>query len=308
MTGAKSGLDAAFFLDGPEEYVVTAALGSDRDICFASKNGATPSIEIAVAGNNTSLSISVAGSDVTVHSATGAGGAATSTAAQIVAALNADVSAAALWTARLPPGSTGAGVTGALAHSHGANGVAFTGLSLTDSGDHLSFQAASGSQYWDEDLNLTVYDNASPVTSGFTVNYLRGKITFETTKSGHTITATGTRRSELAFEKVFGCFDCKPKITAKDIDTTSCDDAGWESSISGAKTWEIAAGHFFYDGKIPITKLAIAYIWKIYSTLNIVPFAIGKGTIQSMTTVLVNPNEAQKQDITVKGSGELYLE
>ena len=179
---------------------------------------------------------------------------------------------------------------------------------MSDSGDHKTYQAASGSRYWDEDKSLVVEVDGSPVTTGFTVNYLRGRVTFETSQGASTITTTGTRRSELAFEKVFGCFDCKPKITAKDIDTTSCDDAGWESSISGAKMWEIAAGHFFYNGKIPISKLGVAYIWKIYSILNTVPYAIGKGMIQSMTNLLVNPNEAQKQDITVKGQGEFYLE
>jgi len=308
MTLAKSGLDAALFLDEPEEYVVTAALGSNRDICFVSKNGTDASVEIIVSGNDTPLSIADSGTKITINSATGSGGAATSTAAQIVAAFNADAEAAALFTARLPPGSTGAGVTGALSETHAAEGVAFTDLAMSDSGDHKTYQAASGSRYWDEDKSLVVEVDGSPVTTGFTVNYLRGRVTFETSQGASTITATGTRRSELAFEKVFGCFDCTPKISAKDIDTTSCDDAGYESSISGAKMWEITAGHFFYAGKIPISKLGVAYIWKIYSTLNTVPFAIGKGMIQSMTNLLVNPNEAQKQDITVKGQGEFYLE
>lgn len=307
MTDSKSGLDAALYLDEPEEYVVTATLGSNRDICFVSKGGTSNSVEIVVGETTAPLSVAVSGDKLTVTSAN-TDGSATSTAAQIVAAVNASVPAAALFAARLPPGSTGAGITGALAETHAASGVAFTDLAMADSGDHLTYQAAAGYRYWDEDETLTVEVDAAPVTSGFTVNYLRGSVTFETSQVGSTITATGVRRSELAFEKVWGCFDCKPKISADDVDTTSVDDNGWESSISGAKNWELSASHFFYAGKIPITKLAVKYFWKLYSTLASVPFAIGKGPIQSMTTILANPNEAQKQDVTVKGSGELYLE
>ena len=81
MTLAKSGLDAALFLDEPEEYVVTSALGSNRAICFASKNGSDASVEIIVSGNDTPLSIADSGTKITINSATGSGGAATSTAA-----------------------------------------------------------------------------------------------------------------------------------------------------------------------------------------------------------------------------------
>ena len=307
MTGAKSGLDAALFLDEPEEYVVTPALGSNRDICFVSKNHATNKVEIVVSGNDTPLSVSAAAPKLTINSATDADGDPTSTAAQIVAAVNADAGAFALFEARLPPGSTGAGVTGELAETTAADGVAFTDLELTDSGDHLTFQAAAGSRYWDEGETLSVEDNGS-AAADYTVNYLRGSVTFGSTKSGHTITATGTRRSILAFEKVFGCFECKLKIGSTDIDTTTGEDDYWTSSIAGAKLWELSYGHYFYNGEIPISKLATKYFWKVYSTLSTVPFAVGIGTIQSMENLVVDPKDAQKQNGTVKGSGELYLE
>lgn len=307
MTSAKSGLDAALYLDESEEYVVTAALGSNRDICFVSKNHATNKVEIVVGGVTAPLSVAVVGPKLTVTSAN-TDGSATSTAAQIVAAVNADASAFALFEARLPPGSTGAGVTGAMSEATAHDGVHFTDLALSDSGDHLTYQAAAGSRYWDEDETLVVEVDGSPVTEGFTVSHLRGSVTFETSQVGSTITATGVRRSLLAFEKVFGLFDCKPKISASDIDTTSVDDSGWESSLSGAKSWEMSAGHFFYDGKIPIVKVGVQYLWKLYSTLSSVPWAVGRGSITSMSNIVANPKEAQKQDITVKGSGELYLE
>jgi len=138
MTNAKSGLDAGLYRDETAEYLVTDH-GSNRDLCFVSKAGVTPSIEIVVSGNDTPLSVSVVGSDVTVHSATNGSGQATSTASQIKAAIEANINASALWAVRIPPGQDGSGVTGELLHTHAAEGVAFTSISLADLGDHLQY-------------------------------------------------------------------------------------------------------------------------------------------------------------------------
>src|SRR5574344_2094701 len=263
MSSAISGVSAALYQDEGEEYVVTPALGSNRDICFVSKNHATNSVEIIVSGNGTNLSVSVADSKLTINSATDGSGDASSTAAAIVAAVNADNDAKLLFEARLPPGSTGAGITGALTETHAADGLAFTGLSLVDSGDGLTWQAAAGSRYWDPEVAITVYDDGSEVTSGYTVNYLRGSVTFDTTKTG-TITVSGTRRSELAFEKVLLLYDGKLKISGKDIPTTNNDDAGWESAIPGTVSWEMAANAYYYAGDVAI-QAGVGYLWKFYT-------------------------------------------
>jgi len=307
MTSAVSGLSAALFRDEPEEYVVTANLGSNKDICFVSKNGTANSVEIVVAGNSTPLSVSVAGAVVTVNSATDDVGQPTSTAAQIVAAVNGYPAAFALFEARLPPGSTGSGVTGAMAETAASNGVAFTGLSLMDTGDGLTFQAADGYRYWDETAAITVKVGGSTVTTGFTINRLRGMVTFNSAPGG-AVTADGTRRSLLAFQKVFGLFDGKLRINGREIDTSSVDDSGWSSSMLSSRSWEITANAFYYDGAIPIDALTIKYLWKFYSVLATTPYCVGWGAITSMENLLANPNDAQKQNLTVKGQGELYME
>jgi len=277
MTSAVSGFSAALYKD-EQSYYVTTDLGSNRDLCFISKNDDVPSIEIAVAGSSTPLSVSVVGSDVTVHSATNTGGTATSTAAQIKAAIEESPAALALWEVRLPPGQTGAGVTGVLAHTHGYDGLAFVDLALVDSGDHLTFQAAAGSRYWDEDEALAIEDNSTVVTSGFKVNYLRGSVTFEEEKSGHTITACGTRRSELAFEKILLVYDGRLKIDGREIDTTSIDDDGWGNSISGRRSWEISASAFYYTGESDLPNVADTLYWKIYAIKHTKSF-VGMGTL-----------------------------
>jgi hypothetical protein len=69
----------------------------------------------------------VAGSAITVHLATGSGGAITSTATQIRNAINADAEAKALVTASLAPGNSGAGVVTAMAATNLAGGAAAGG-------------------------------------------------------------------------------------------------------------------------------------------------------------------------------------
>lgn len=101
--------------------------------------------------------------------------------------------------------------------------------------------------------------------------------------------------------------DLKLKIDGKDIDTTSVDDDGWGDSIAGARSWEMSASHFFYDGDIPVDVLGTAYLWKLYTVYSTAAYAVGWGPITSMSNMLANPSDAQKQDITVKGSGELYM-
>ena len=307
MTLAVSGVSAALYRDELEEYVVTA-LGSNRDICFASKNGTDASVEILVAGNNTPLSVTVLGTKVTIASATGSGGAATSTAAQIVAAFNLVVAAAALFTARLIPGSTGVGITGALSETHAAAGVAFTGASLVDSGDHLTYQVAKGSRYWDPEKALTIYSDAAPVTSGFIVNYLRGSVTFDASMTGHTITATGTRRSESAFRRVMLVYDGKMKINGKEIDTSNLDDDGWGSAVMGAKSWEMPCSAYFYPGNLPIDEIGTSLIVKFYSIYTTSKSFVGRGQILNMEDLVASSNAAQNQTITIKGAGEIYRE
>jgi len=312
MTSAVSGLSAALYRDEPEEYVVTA-LGSNRDLCFVSKNHAVPSIEIVVAGNNTPLTIDVTGSDVVINSATDAGGAATSTAAAILAAMALDAEATALWSARLPPGQTGAGIPGAVAHAHGANGVVFTSLALADSGDHLTYQAAAGYRYWSSCTLIEKQVHGAGqwvnITSSCVINLLRGSITVAAAlNSDDLVRATGVRRAETAFRKVMLLYDGKLKIDGKEIDTTNLDDAGWGSAISGKKSWEFTAGAFYYDGSIPIDDIGSSLIAKFYAIYATAKSFVGYGTLGSLENVLANPNDAQKQTITCKGTGEIYPE
>src|SRR5204862_47149 len=114
------------------------------------------------------------------------------------------------------------------------------------------------------------------------------------------------RRAETAFRKVMNLYDGKLKIDGKEIDTSSLDDAGWGSTITGARSWEISAGAFYYDGSVPISEIGTSMLAKFYAIYSTAKSFIGQGAVLSIENLLANPNEAQKQTITCKGQGEIY--
>lgn len=119
----------------PKASLTTSTLPANANLTFTANaqgvNGNSIRVRIVVAGNNTALSIAVSGNDITINSATSAGGAATSTANAIIAALNADASASALVTAAVAPSNDGTGVVSALAYTNLAGGQ-YGGVTATN--------------------------------------------------------------------------------------------------------------------------------------------------------------------------------
>lgn len=105
---------------GVAASLTTALTGANNDLVFTARergnDGNLISIAYVVAGNNTPLTIGVVGNAITVNVATGSGGAATSTAAQIRTAVNASAPAQLLLAStEFASGNTGAGIVTALA-------------------------------------------------------------------------------------------------------------------------------------------------------------------------------------------------
>lgn len=112
---------------GNRATLTTALAGANNDITLISRTTGTGgnaiTFRIVVAGNNTPLSVSVAGSAITVNSATNGAAAATSTAKQVVDALKASAPALALAWPQLAPGNDGTGTVVALAATNLAGAV-----------------------------------------------------------------------------------------------------------------------------------------------------------------------------------------
>ena len=111
---------------GPSATLTTALAGDNNDLTYtADASGPTGNnirVTYVVAGIDTPLSVSVAGNDISVNIATDAGGVATSTAAQVRDAVNADAGASALVTAANAIGGDGTGVVEAMPLTNLASG------------------------------------------------------------------------------------------------------------------------------------------------------------------------------------------
>jgi hypothetical protein len=118
ISSGRQGKFAAFALvpPAPFAYHVTSFVTANSNLAvIADVNGdSLVRYRLLVAGNNTALTVSVSTNDITVNVATDGSGAPTSTASQVITAINASGPAGALVTASLAPGSNGSGVVASL--------------------------------------------------------------------------------------------------------------------------------------------------------------------------------------------------
>lgn len=124
----KGRIQAARAAGSPTTAALTTALaGANNDLVFTSvARGTTPNsirVRYVVAGNDTPLSVSVSGNDITVNLATDGSGVATSTSAQVKAALEGSAPASALISVAHAAGNSGAGVAVALAYTNLTGGT-----------------------------------------------------------------------------------------------------------------------------------------------------------------------------------------
>lgn len=128
-SGSGGTLGRGFRVSGAKSASLTTALaGANNDLTFTAKSSGTGgnaiTVAIVVAGNNTALSVGVAGNAITINSATNGAGAATSTASQVLAAVQASGPASALVAVQLAPGNDGSGVVAAMGPTNLSGGGA----------------------------------------------------------------------------------------------------------------------------------------------------------------------------------------
>jgi hypothetical protein len=108
--------------------------------------------------------------------------------------------------------------------------------------------------------------------------------------------------------------DLKLKIDGKEIDTSNCDDAGWGSSIAGARTWEISASAnlIMADDAYELIIAALiagsdlyAYVLQSGTATSSPEGWEGACYVSSGNLTLAGPNTQQKGDWTLKGRGAL---
>lgn len=126
-----------------------------------------------------------------------------------------------------------------------AESTPFTTIALADAGDHLNYQAAWGSRRWDNRETLTIKKNGTAITTGFTVDYLAGKITFSSAQLGADVfTATGEK---LALVEVADLRGMSFEGSAKMLESSTIRDA-FEQYLPGKKNWKLSTDLWFVDG------------------------------------------------------------
>lgn len=115
LARSQDGKYVAFPVLGAIQANYTTNVGiANADLTFtalaAGNGGNSIRIRYAIAGNNTPLSVSVVGTDITINLATNGSGVATSTANSIKTAIQASTAASALITVANAPGNSGAGI------------------------------------------------------------------------------------------------------------------------------------------------------------------------------------------------------
>lgn len=112
--------DAASFVVGTGDGLTTGVEGSNTGLTWSALEPGDSEITVSLsdpAGNDQALGVTVVGTDIDVSLATDGSGTLTSTAAEVLAAVNADAAAAALVAVSHTGASTGAGVVAAVAQT-----------------------------------------------------------------------------------------------------------------------------------------------------------------------------------------------
>ncbi len=177
--GAARGLTAYFSRGSAtgqyQQAALTTAFGADNDLTFTAVDYGGEAQNVTVAyldpgAANQPLSVSVSGNAITVSLATDAGGTITSTAADVMAALNGDASASALITTSLAS-ATGTGVVPAMAASNltgvteGAYWDYHVYISASDAAGGVATEGAAGYLSFDSDGQLNETLSAQTVNS-----------------------------------------------------------------------------------------------------------------------------------------------
>jgi hypothetical protein len=188
----------------PKSALTTSLAGANNDLVYTARTGGPGgnSIQIAyiVAGNNTPLTVVVTGFLVTVNVATSGGGAATSTSAQIKAAVEAEPDAALLVTVAHAGGNDGTGVVTALTATNltgGSLGIAPPTATNGDATNDHYFTGNDGQIYLE-----VVSTDAGPqtVTVHYSPNLAQGVIIASYAES---VAAGATRRMGPFSQRLF---------------------------------------------------------------------------------------------------------
>jgi hypothetical protein len=136
----------------------------------------------------------------------------------------------------------------------GTTSVAFTNVAMTDSGDHKTFTISDATKrYWDLTQPVTVQTAPdgvtwTTVTTGFTIQYVGGKVVFSAAITGATpscrVSASYFAYSFLGNAKTV---DITISNTTEDITTFVTPPSPWKTKLANLSEATIKIGKYWLD-------------------------------------------------------------
>lgn len=136
------------------------------------------------------------------------------------------------------------GYLGALYLNDGAS-IAFTTEAMSTSDELVYTISDSDKKYWDPDSTLTVYKNGNPITSGFTIRYIGGMITFSVANNPLDVITVSGKSFNLV--EAGGFYKWTVNIERNEVDLNKFGNNGWAEKKTVIGSWSATAERFYLD-------------------------------------------------------------
>lgn len=189
----------------------------------------------------------------------------------------------------------------------------FTQIALVDSGDHLTWQAAYGSRYWDKTQTLLIEKQVHHVggwvdiTSSCIVNFLQGKITVSAVLNADDyVRATGKR---MVLVNVADAYGMEPEITNQMSRDVSGYQLPFSEFIPLKGSWKATAHKWFVDFSYLrwiLENPSVQFVVKMY---NLYANSSGDSALvgfckMARNTIKVPDNDVMTEDWELQGDSK----
>ncbi|MGB3944518.1 MAG: hypothetical protein WBK88_06990 [Methanothrix sp.] len=242
MSEALAGHAASFYVQTRKRAALSTDLvGDNNDLDYTAKMGGTIGNSISIEYSDPSaasqkLSVTVTAAAIEVSVATNGDSEIITTAAQIMALLNANRDASRWVDVSLKTGNDGSGVVTAMAEDNLEGGSndrteTFVKTAMVDLGDHKHYQAAATTdRYWIDGETITVYVDDVEETEGFTIDYKLGMVIFAASQGADPITVSGTK---AIMRPVCHSYDFEVSPEVDLVEVTSRDSSNHREYVPG---------------------------------------------------------------------------
>ena len=193
------------------------------------------------------------------------------------------------------------GKIGSIYMKTSAVATVFTDEACTNVDNTVYYITDANKRYWDKDSTIVVEVDATP-EAGVTIDYVGGRITFDTPLAGtETVTVSG---EYWTVAEVAGFYNWSLDITADMEDSTTFATNGWREFTPTLKSFNVSAEAYWQNGDF-LDRLAEDVIVSLYT--NEASDLRYEGYARITSTSVENAVDGLVQEsVEYTGNGELY--